>query len=120
MIIIMMIIIIKIIIIIIIIVIIIIRTTTKTTTTTTTTITKTTTTTIIIILILIIIPCLIYCCSLSVTIPEGCMVAVVGQVGCGKSSLISAILGEMQLNGGSMNVKVSCICFVMFALILTQ
>ncbi|XP_063203590.1 multidrug resistance-associated protein 1-like isoform X1 [Chroicocephalus ridibundus] len=34
--------------------------------------------------------------SLSVSIPEGSLVAVVGQVGSGKSSFLSAILGEME------------------------
>ncbi|NXH99014.1 MRP1 protein, partial [Pachycephala philippinensis] len=34
--------------------------------------------------------------NLSVSIPEGCLVAVVGQVGSGKSSFLSAVLGEME------------------------
>ncbi|NXH19318.1 MRP1 protein, partial [Bucco capensis] len=34
--------------------------------------------------------------NMSVSIPEGCLVAVVGQVGSGKSSFLSAILGEME------------------------
>uniref|UniRef100_A0A8C3B5A1 Multidrug resistance-associated protein 1-like n=1 Tax=Cairina moschata TaxID=8855 RepID=A0A8C3B5A1_CAIMO len=34
--------------------------------------------------------------NLSVSIPEGSLVAVVGQVGSGKSSFLSAILGEME------------------------
>uniref|UniRef100_A0A8C0IA39 Multidrug resistance-associated protein 1-like n=1 Tax=Bubo bubo TaxID=30461 RepID=A0A8C0IA39_BUBBB len=34
--------------------------------------------------------------SLSVSIPEGSLVAVVGQVGSGKSSFLSAVLGEME------------------------
>ena len=33
--------------------------------------------------------------------------AVVGQVGSGKSSLISALLGEMELMDGQVNVRVS-------------
>ena len=37
--------------------------------------------------------------------------AIVGQVGCGKSSLLSAILGEMQKKSGSVNVKVSNIYY---------
>ena len=44
--------------------------------------------------------------SISAQIPDGSLVAVVGQVGCGKSSLISAILGEMHKKQGSVNVKV--------------
>uniref|UniRef100_A0AC11DHG0 Uncharacterized protein n=1 Tax=Ovis aries TaxID=9940 RepID=A0AC11DHG0_SHEEP len=35
-------------------------------------------------------------CSLNIRIPEGALVAVVGQVGSGKSSVLSAILGEME------------------------
>uniref|UniRef100_A0A8C6AL61 Multidrug resistance-associated protein 1-like n=1 Tax=Monodon monoceros TaxID=40151 RepID=A0A8C6AL61_MONMO len=34
--------------------------------------------------------------SLNIKIPEGALVAVIGQVGSGKSSLLSAILGEME------------------------
>jgi ABC-type transport system involved in cytochrome bd biosynthesis fused ATPase/permease subunit len=35
------------------------------------------------------------------------LVAIVGPVGCGKSSLISALLGDMIKVKGSVNVKVS-------------
>ena len=38
--------------------------------------------------------------------PAGKLVAVVGQVGAGKSSLISAILGEMHVQQGDVHVKV--------------
>lgn len=37
---------------------------------------------------------------------EGKLVAVVGHVGCGKSSLLSAILGEMQKESGEVYIKV--------------
>ena len=40
------------------------------------------------------------------TIKEGSLVAIVGQVGSGKSSLINAILGEMIKHRGSINTKV--------------
>jgi len=33
---------------------------------------------------------------LTVSIPEGSLVADVGQVGCGKSSFLCAVLGEME------------------------
>jgi ABC-type Mn2+/Zn2+ transport system ATPase subunit len=39
-------------------------------------------------------------------ISEGKLVAVVGTVGSGKSSLISAFLGEMEKLQGKVNVKV--------------
>jgi len=38
-------------------------------------------------------------CSVNVSVPSGSLVAVVGQVGCGKSSLLSAIFGEMRMRG---------------------
>ena len=37
---------------------------------------------------------------------EGALIAVVGQVGTGKTSLLSAILGEMKKVQGRVNVKV--------------
>uniref|UniRef100_A0A8C3SMI9 ABC-type glutathione-S-conjugate transporter n=1 Tax=Chelydra serpentina TaxID=8475 RepID=A0A8C3SMI9_CHESE len=43
--------------------------------------------------------------SLNMKIPEGSLVAVVGQVGSGKSSLISAILGEMNKFEGTVQRK---------------
>ena len=39
-------------------------------------------------------------------VEEGKLVAVVGQVGAGKSSLLSAILGEMEVMKGKVFVKV--------------
>jgi ABC-type transporter Mla maintaining outer membrane lipid asymmetry ATPase subunit MlaF len=41
------------------------------------------------------------------TVPKGSLVAVVGTVGSGKSSLLSAILGEMIKDAGDVNVNVS-------------
>lgn len=46
-------------------------------------------------------------CSINVKIPSGKLVAVVGQVGSGKSSLLSALLGEMDKLSGRVNVHVS-------------
>ncbi len=44
--------------------------------------------------------------NLDLQIDQGKLVAVVGQVGCGKSSLISGILGEMhKLNDGKINLN---------------
>lgn len=45
--------------------------------------------------------------SINFTVPEGSLIAVVGQVGCGKSSLLSALLGEMDKKEGYVVVKVS-------------
>ena len=42
---------------------------------------------------------------IDVDIPEGKLVAVVGLVGSGKTSLLSAILGEMNKNKGKVTVK---------------
>lgn len=44
--------------------------------------------------------------NLDMTVEKGSLVAVVGTVGAGKSSLCSAILGEMEKQGGKVNVKV--------------
>ena len=45
--------------------------------------------------------------SISLGVDRGQFVAVVGTVGSGKSSLISAMLGEMEKLAGSVNVNVS-------------
>lgn len=44
--------------------------------------------------------------SINLQIPTGSLVAVVGHVGGGKSSLVSAILGEMDKVKGDVYVKV--------------
>uniref|UniRef100_A0A8C5L1S6 Multidrug resistance-associated protein 1 n=1 Tax=Jaculus jaculus TaxID=51337 RepID=A0A8C5L1S6_JACJA len=43
--------------------------------------------------------------GITVSIPEGALVAVVGQVGCGKSSLLSALLAEMDKVEGHVALK---------------
>ncbi|XP_038064145.1 multidrug resistance-associated protein 1-like [Patiria miniata] len=43
--------------------------------------------------------------NINVKIQPGSLVAVVGQVGCGKSSLLSALLGEMEKISGTVNVN---------------
>ena len=50
-------------------------------------------------------------CSIDVKVGEGQLVAVVGPVGCGKSSLIAAFLGEMEKVSGYVTLKV-CRFFV--------
>lgn len=48
-------------------------------------------------------------CRLNVCIPEGFLVAVVGHVGSGKSSLLSALLGEMDKLEGTVAIKVAAL-----------
>ncbi|KAK0156266.1 Canalicular multispecific organic anion transporter 2 [Merluccius polli] len=43
--------------------------------------------------------------NISMMVPQGSLVAVVGHVGCGKSSLISALLGEMEKLEGDVAVR---------------
>lgn len=59
------------------------------------------------------------------TVEEGSLVAIVGQVGAGKSSILSAILGEMIKVKGQVNVKVKLITvyreiFATFALVVRE
>lgn len=44
--------------------------------------------------------------DISLRVKEGSLVAVVGAVGSGKSSLLSAFLGEMDIISGRVNTKV--------------
>jgi ABC-type hemin transport system ATPase subunit len=44
--------------------------------------------------------------SVNLHVKPGQLVAVVGQVGAGKSSLIQALLGEMEKHGGNVSLKV--------------
>ena len=51
--------------------------------------------------------------NISIEVPQGALAAVVGTVGAGKSSLLSAMLGEMIRDEGEVNLKVSqCRCHV--------
>ncbi|CAL8304688.1 unnamed protein product [Lota lota] len=43
--------------------------------------------------------------NINMMVPQGSLVAVVGHVGCGKSSLISALLGEMEKMEGDVTVR---------------
>jgi ABC-type transport system involved in cytochrome bd biosynthesis fused ATPase/permease subunit len=47
--------------------------------------------------------------SVNLSIKQGSLTAIVGQVGCGKSSLLSAILGEMEKVKGRVTVRVSIV-----------
>lgn len=52
---------------------------------------------------------LLYCvcyCSINMSIKRGDLVAVVGVVGSGKSSLMQALMGEMMKRQGSVKIKV--------------
>uniref|UniRef100_A0A0D9R6M2 ATP-binding cassette sub-family C member 6 n=1 Tax=Chlorocebus sabaeus TaxID=60711 RepID=A0A0D9R6M2_CHLSB len=42
---------------------------------------------------------------INLTVPQGCLLAVVGPVGAGKSSLLSALLGELSKVDGFMSIK---------------
>ncbi|XP_065780480.1 ATP-binding cassette sub-family C member 6 isoform X3 [Muntiacus reevesi] len=42
---------------------------------------------------------------INLTVPQGCLLAVVGPVGAGKSSLLSALLGELAKVEGSVSIK---------------
>ena len=45
--------------------------------------------------------------NIKLKVPKGSLIAVIGPVGSGKSSLLSAILGEMDKISGSVNTVVS-------------
>ena len=62
-------------------------------------------------------------CSINLNIKPGQLVAVVGHVGAGKSSLISALLGEMEKMTGRVSVKVIfsyyvCLCLCLYTYLL--
>ena len=44
--------------------------------------------------------------SINLSVPDGKLVAVVGNVGSGKSSLVSAMLGDMEVLTGNTHVRV--------------
>ncbi|XP_036428800.1 canalicular multispecific organic anion transporter 2 isoform X1 [Colossoma macropomum] len=43
--------------------------------------------------------------NINVLVPQGSLLAVVGHVGCGKSSLVSALLGEMEKQEGHISIR---------------
>lgn len=54
----------------------------------------------------VLLPQLLCLCSVTLDITPGSLVAVVGPVGSGKSSLVSAMLGEMENIKGHINIQV--------------
>ena len=52
------------------------------------------------------------CNSINLQVPRSSLLAVVGQVGVGKSSIVSAILGEMEKLYGHVTVRVSPVCAI--------
>ena len=52
------------------------------------------------------VSCSVCVCSINFKVYPGELVAVVGQVGAGKSSLMSALLGEMEKMNGNVSLKV--------------
>lgn len=51
-------------------------------------------------------------------VPQGSLLAVVGHVGCGKSSLISALLGEMEKLEGEVSIRVGKVLYLSLPLFL--
>jgi ABC-type phosphate/phosphonate transport system ATPase subunit len=58
-----------------------------------------------IVLLIVVFVCF-FCFRINLEISEGELIAIVGSVGSGKSSLISALLGEMDRRQGSVVVQV--------------
>ena len=54
------------------------------------------------------------CYRINLRVDEGSLVAVVGEVGAGKSSLLSALLGDMIKHEGTVNVVVSALVQFMY------
>ena len=50
--------------------------------------------------------------SINLSVDDGSLVAVVGEVGSGKSSLLSALLGEMIKHGGTVKLTVSKVLII--------
>uniref|UniRef100_A0A4W5RE99 ABC-type glutathione-S-conjugate transporter n=1 Tax=Hucho hucho TaxID=62062 RepID=A0A4W5RE99_9TELE len=54
---------------------------------------------------LLMCPCVCFVLSINLMVPQGSLLAVVGHVGCGKSSLVSALLGEMEKLEGHISIR---------------
>lgn len=50
---------------------------------------------------------MLFAFSINLKVEKGGLIAIVGQVGCGKSSLLSTLLGEMEKLHGNVTVNVS-------------
>ena len=59
-------------------------------------------------------------CRINFKVKPGQLVAVVGHVGAGKSSLIQAMLGEMQKVAGTVAIKVSLLLWLMLCFLLNM
>ena len=57
-------------------------------------------------------------CSIDLSVKGGELVAIVGPVGAGKSSLISALLGEMDKLNGQVLMRVSVSLLLQLLLLL--
>uniref|UniRef100_A0A8C8JDS0 Uncharacterized protein n=1 Tax=Oncorhynchus tshawytscha TaxID=74940 RepID=A0A8C8JDS0_ONCTS len=51
------------------------------------------------------VPVCVFVRSINLMVPQGSLLAVVGHVGCGKSSLVSALLGEMEKLEGHISIR---------------
>uniref|UniRef100_A0A8C7QLI1 Uncharacterized protein n=1 Tax=Oncorhynchus mykiss TaxID=8022 RepID=A0A8C7QLI1_ONCMY len=54
---------------------------------------------------LLMCPVCVFVRSINLMVPQGSLLAVVGHVGCGKSSLVSALLGEMEKLEGQISIR---------------
>lgn len=52
------------------------------------------------------VPWCVFVRSINLMVPQRSLLAVVGHVGCGKSSLVSALLGEMEKLEGHISIRV--------------
>jgi len=58
--------------------------------------------------------------DITVRIAEGSLVAIVGTVGSGKSSLLTAILGELEKVSGRVNTKVCAYSHINFRMMFNM